>query len=56
MQSLLCFVVNKKDFLDLVLNGNKSLQKFTKKSLLQQAAQNKGGGGEKKKMGEILGK
>ena len=41
MQSILCFVLTKKDFLDHVLDGIESLQEFTKKLLLRQAAQKK---------------
>jgi hypothetical protein len=39
MQSLLCFVMTKKDFSDRVLVGSESLRDFTEKSLLKQAAQ-----------------
>jgi len=35
MQSPLCFVMTKKDFLDRVLDGSKSLQEFTERSLLK---------------------
>jgi hypothetical protein len=41
MQSLLCFVLTKKEFLDRVLDDSESLQEFTKKSLLKQAAKKK---------------
>jgi len=40
---------SEQDFLDLVLNGNESLQEFTKKSLLQQAAPKKDRKKERKK-------
>lgn len=39
MQSLLCFVMTKNNFLDCVLDGSEILQEFTKKSLLKEAAQ-----------------
>lgn len=35
IQSLLCFLMTKKDSLDHVLDGSESLQEFTKKSLLK---------------------